>query len=154
MTDTPGSRYTLPFWEALSEGRFLVHRCRECSEAFFPPAPVCPNCGDRDVEWYEASGRGRLHSFTRQHTAPPGFEAPRVVGLVELEAGPRLLAPIGADYDSLSIGAAVEVVPTEYDADYDRGPLAEFPFFEALPVPESGSDSGSAETQGRDGSAP
>lgn len=137
MTDVPADRYTLPFWEGLSEERFLVHHCTECSTVFFPPAPVCPDCGARDVEWHEVSGRGRLYSFTRQHAAPPGFEAPLVVGLVELEAGPRLFAPIDAEYESLSIGAPVEVAPAEYEMSYDRGPLTDFPFFEAVPVTAS-----------------
>lgn len=147
MTDAPTGRYTTPFWEGLSDGRFLVHRCGSCSETFFPPAPVCPHCGGHDVEWHEVSGAGTLYSFTRQHTTPPGFEAPVVVGLVELEAGPRLLVPIDADYEALSIGTAVEVRPTRYDAAYDRGPLEGYPFFEAVPVPASASD-GTTEPKG------
>lgn len=137
-TDAPEGRYSVPFWEALADDRFLVHRCESCASAFFPPAPVCPHCGSQSVEWHEVSGRGQLYSFTRQHTAPPGFEAPLVVGTVELAAGPRLLAPVAAEYDDLAIGTPVEVVATEYDPDYDRGALSEYPFFEAVPSEDAG----------------
>lgn len=133
MSGRPTERYTLPFWEALTEGRFLAHDCAACSTVFFPPAPVCPACGDRAVDWVEVRPRGRLYSFTRQHATPPGFEAPLVVGLVELDAGPRVLAPVAAPFDSLSIGTVVELEPVAYDREYDRGALSDYPFFEAVP---------------------
>ena len=146
-TDAPERRYSVPFWEALAEDRFLVHRCGACASAFLPPAPVCPHCGSRSVEWEAVDGRGELYAFTRQHTAPPGFEAPLVVGTVELAAGPRLLAPVAADYNDLSIGTPVEVVPTEYEPDYDRGALSEYPFFEAVPTDEVGTTGPSGTTE-------
>jgi len=128
-------RYTLPFWEALADGRLLVHRCEsECGRVFFPPGPVCPHCGGRDVDWAEVDPRGQLYSYTRQHVTPPGFDAPLVVGLTELAAGPRLLTPIIADYEDLAIGTAVEVVPAEPPGEVDRGDLTGYPYFEAVPV--------------------
>jgi uncharacterized OB-fold protein len=141
-SDAPEGRYSVPFWEALTQDRFLVHRCKSCASDFFPPAPVCPYCGSQFVEWHGVSGSGQLYSFTRQHTTPPRFEAPLVVGTVELEAGPRLLAPIAAEYDDLAIGTPVEVVATEYDPNYDRGALAEYPFFEAVPTGDTGTGLG------------
>lgn len=140
MNDMPSGRYTVPFWEALSEGSFLVHRCEGCVSLFFPPSPVCPHCGSQDVDWHEVSGQGSLYSFTRQHTTPPGFEAPLVVGLVKLAAGPRFLTPIAADYGTLTIGTSVEVVPAAYDWSYDRGDLSDYPYFEAVPVSDDVAD--------------
>ena len=131
----PDERYTLPFWEALADGRLLVHQCEsECERAFFPPGPACPNCGGRDVDWAEVDPRGQLYSYTRQHVTPPGFDAPLVVGLTELAAGPRLLTPIAADYEELSVGTPVEVVPAEPPGEVNRGELAEYPYFEAIPI--------------------
>jgi uncharacterized OB-fold protein len=134
MTDVPTDRYTRPFWEGLANGEFHINWCSVCDSPFFPPAPVCPFCGDRDVSWQEVDPTGRLYSFTRQHTVAPGFEAPLVLGLVELDAGPRLLAPIAAPYEDLTIGTAVELVPVEYDCGYNRGDLAGHPYFEAVPA--------------------
>lgn len=136
--DLPDERYTLPFWEALADGRLLVHRCESgCGRAFFPPGPVCPHCGGRDVDWAEVDPRGELYSYTRQHVTPPGFDAPLVVGLTELAAGPRLLTPVAADYEDLSVGTTVEVVPAAPPGEVDRGELAEYPYLEAVPVADA-----------------
>lgn len=128
--DPDAGRYTDPFWDALEEDRFLLHRCRDCEEAFFPPAPVCPRCGRTDVAWVEADGQGRLVSFTRQHVAPPGFEAPLALGIVELVEGPRLLAGLPQDA-APSLDATVELTAVGYDAGYDRGDRSGRPFFAA-----------------------
>jgi uncharacterized OB-fold protein len=41
-----------------------------------------------------ASGRGSLYSYVISHLAAPGFDPPYVIGVVELEEGPRLLSNI------------------------------------------------------------
>ena len=134
--DAPEGRYSVPFWEALAEGRFLVHCCGSCGSDFFPPAPVCPHCGCQSVEWQEVDGRGRLYSFTRQHRTALGFDSPTVMGIVELDVGPRLLAPVAANYDDLTIGQSVQLDPWPYNHDYDRGDRDGDPFFAAVPEVE------------------
>jgi uncharacterized OB-fold protein len=124
-----------PFWEGLAEGQFRVPVCLDCETAFFPPAPLCPHCGHGEAEWTDA-GRGTLYSFTRQHRTAPGFDSPIVMGIVELDAGPRLLAPVAADYDDLTIGQSVQLDPRPYDHDYDRGDRDGDPFFAAVPEVE------------------
>lgn len=123
--------YTKPFWEGLEDGVILIHACEGCGERFFPPAPVCPHCQSTAVEWFETTGRGTLYSFTRTHATAAGFEDELVVGTVELDDGPKLLSPIDEPYAALEIGDRVGIEPTEYDADYDRGWLDEYPFFTA-----------------------
>lgn len=123
--------YTRPFWESLREGTLLIHSCADCDQRFFPPSPICPHCHSSGVDWAETTGRGTLYSFTRTHATAAGFDDELVVGVVELDEGPRLLAPIDESYDALEIGDRISIEPTEYDADYDRGWLAEYPFFEA-----------------------
>lgn len=128
-----GTPYTDRFWTALEEGRFLVQQCGACGEAFFPPAPACPACHDDDVDWEGTDGRGEVYSFTTQHRTPPGIDSPATVGIVELDAGPRLLAPFGSA-DELSIGRRVELRPAAYEDGFDRGRLADRPFFVAVPL--------------------
>ncbi|WP_331234378.1 Zn-ribbon domain-containing OB-fold protein [Natronorarus salvus] len=123
--------YTDPFWSALEEGRFLIHGCDGCEEAFFPPSPICPHCHSTDVRWEEASGEGRIHTYTRQHTTAADFEDGIVVGVVELSEGPRLLARIDARYEALSIGDPVGLEARRYDQAFDRGRLADSPFYVA-----------------------
>ena len=134
MSDaTTVERYTARFWAALDNGEFLFHRCGDCERAFFPPTPVCPHCGATDVAWETADGMGTLYSFTRQHTAPPGFEPGDVLGIIELVEGPRVLVLVEAAYDDLTIGQTVELVPVEYEAGFDRGDLDGQPYFVARP---------------------
>lgn len=123
---------TAEFWEALDSDRFLVGRCPDCGTTFFPPRALCPYCA-AEAKTAESSRRGRLYSFTRQHRTAPGFDAPLIVGLVELDEGPRVLASIDAEYDALAIGDDVEMQPVAYEGGVDRGRLADAPFFEAVP---------------------
>lgn len=122
-----------PFFEALDDDAFAVQRCGDCDRAFLPPAPICPHCHASDVGWERTDGRGSLYSFTELHRTPPDFDEPAVVGMVVVE-DVRILAPIDAPYDDLSIGAPVELVATEYTGEHDRGRWADTPFFTAEPI--------------------
>ena len=122
------------FWEGLEEGKLRLPHCDACGEPFFPPGPACPSCREESITWAQTSDAGELYSFTRQHRTPPGFYAPLVIGLVELEAGPRLLSRIDADFESLTLGDRLRIRPCEYDQDYDRGPRSDRPFFVAVPT--------------------
>jgi uncharacterized OB-fold protein len=86
---------TRPFWDAAREGRLLIQACEDCGTRYFYPRPLCPSCLSRRVQWIAASGRGRLHAFVINHRPPRGFPpAPFVIGIVELEEGPRMMAQI------------------------------------------------------------
>lgn len=124
--------YTDRFWDALADGRFLVGDCEDCGDAHFPPSPVCPHCGG-DAGWTESDAVGSLYSFSRQHRTAPGFDEPLVVGLVELDEGPRLLARIDADFGDPAIGDRVAVEPCAYEGGVDRGRRDDDPFFRAVP---------------------
>lgn len=128
--------YTRPFWEALEDDAVLIHACERCERRFFPPSPICPHCHATDVEWVETTGRGTLFAFTRTHATAAAFEDELVVGTVELDEGPKLLAPVDEPYPALEIGDPVGIEAAEYDADYHRGWLDEYPFFVARRLEE------------------
>ena len=96
--DVPGptiTALTAPFWEAAEKGRLLIQRCEACGEALFYPRAQCPHCWSLRLKWLEASGRGRLKSFSVVHRpGHPGWQpvAPYTVGLVELDEGPTMLS--------------------------------------------------------------
>lgn len=121
--------YTDPFWEALEDGRFLIQACTDCGDAYFPPAPVCPNCHSEDVNWVESTAEGELYSFTKQHRTAAGFDSPVVLATIDLAEGPRLLVRMDEKYEDLSIGASVELRPIAYSGGAERGRLADHPFF-------------------------
>jgi uncharacterized OB-fold protein len=67
-----------------------------------------------ETTWFAASGKGRLGTWVTFHQAFQAHFAdklPYVVGLVDLEEGPRLAANIvETSADALEIGLNVEVV--------------------------------------------
>ena len=86
---------TRPFWDAAKAHRLVIQACDACGTRYFYPRPLCPACLSRSVRWIEASGRARLHTFVINHRPPRGFPAaPFVIGIVELEEGPRMMSQI------------------------------------------------------------
>ena len=52
------------YWRYVSEGRFMIQHCKNCSGYIYPPRALCPHCGSPDLEASEASGRGTVYSTT------------------------------------------------------------------------------------------
>lgn len=106
---------TRAFWESAAHGVFLLKRCQDCDVVIWYPRELCPECGRMNTEWFAASGRGSIYSYTINHRGEGAYKdaSPFVVAYVELEEGPRVLTNIvDADLNSLAIGDAVEVVFT------------------------------------------
>ncbi|MDP3139530.1 MAG: OB-fold domain-containing protein [Burkholderiaceae bacterium] len=94
------------FHAHLAAGRFMLQRSRSSGRHVFPPRVAEPGTGARDLEWVEASGLGRLYSFTEvaQKTPRENYN----IALVDLEEGPRVLSTLqGAPAEGLPIGAPV-----------------------------------------------
>jgi uncharacterized OB-fold protein len=100
------------FWEGCRRRELRMQRDPATGELFHPPGPKRnPQTGKWDLEYEVVSGRGRLYSYALPHyPQAPGFSYPVIVGLVELEEGPRLVSNIvGVDRDALEIGMPLEV---------------------------------------------
>ena len=74
---------TQHYWDGAREGELRLQRCKSCDQAYFPPRPFCPECSNREVSIFKASGKGTLHSYVINHMKTPGFEAPYAVAVVE-----------------------------------------------------------------------
>lgn len=100
-----------PFWEAAAEGRLLIQQCPACGRCQFYPRALCTACAAAPV-WIEASGRGRVHTYTvvRQYGAAPfRDELPYVVAVIDLDEGVRMLAGLtGCAPDAVQVGMPVE----------------------------------------------
>lgn len=59
-----------PYFRGLEAGRAVAARCPECGRTWFPPRLVC-SLHDRDVEWTDLTGLGRIVSVTVTETALP-----------------------------------------------------------------------------------
>jgi len=92
---------TAPFWEYARAHELRVQRCAGCGTLRWPPGPVCARCFSEAGEWVPLSGRGELQTWVvyrrEYHEA---FPVPYTIGLVELDEGPRIEAPILDDAPS------------------------------------------------------
>lgn len=104
-----------PFWEGANSGKLMIQRCAraECGKAVFYPRVCCPFCKGAQLNWVEASGRGRITSHTTvRRTHHDGFnsEAPYVFAAVTLDEGPWIYAQVpGAPLEKSLTGRSVEV---------------------------------------------
>jgi uncharacterized OB-fold protein len=104
---------TREFWSGCCRHEIRLQRCRSCARARFSPRPGSPWCGALEFDWFTASGRGRIYSWTVVHRPTlPGFEAlvPYAAVLVELDEGPFLVGQLrGCAADAITAGLAVRV---------------------------------------------
>lgn len=107
------------FARYLKDGHLMGSKCKKCGSTSFPPRADCDNCMSGDFEFFEMSGKARLHTFTKIVAAPTGFEdvAPYIVGVVDLEEGGRALAWIGESIkeEEITIGMELQVVPQIFE---------------------------------------
>ena len=109
------------YWQKAKQGELWLRYCNSCKEAYFFPTDICraiPCANPRDTTWIQASGKATLYTFAivgyESGKAPhPGFEAPYVTAIVELEEGPTMPTNIVMDDptpEELQIGMPLEVV--------------------------------------------
>jgi len=111
------------FWDGVREGRLLIQRCSGCGELRHPPGPMCPHC--LSLEWspVEATGRGTVYSWVLSHHPTEPDAEPRVVVLVDLDEGVRMVGNLtGTPWHDIRNEAPVEA----YFADVDGVPLPQF----------------------------
>ena len=104
---------TQPYWDGLNERRLRLQRCVDCGKVRHYPRPVCDACWSMNVAWRDASGNGRVHSWTVTHHAfHPGFkeELPYTLVTVDLDEGVRMNARLrGLAATELRIGLPVRI---------------------------------------------
>lgn len=103
---------TQPFWDATREHRLLLQRCAN-GHTFYYARTHCPMCLSNETSWVEASGRGKLYSYTvaRRPQSPEFAEdVPYIIAAITLDEGPRMTSLlVDADPDNVAIDGPVEV---------------------------------------------
>ncbi len=96
---------TEAFWAAADQGRFVLPRCVQCHQVHWYPRAFCPFC-HHAVEWFEASGRATLHSYSVV-ASPQGSYC---LAYVKLEEGPLMMSNIvKTTADALRLELPVQV---------------------------------------------
>ncbi len=113
------------FWrKQIARYNLVGTYCKTCDGYFYPPRNVCPDCRrDGKIEEHKFNGKGELVTYTLIHTAAEGFEGqtPYVLGIVQLEEGPRLTSQIVGDPATMHIGMKVKPVFRKLGQDGERG---------------------------------
>jgi uncharacterized OB-fold protein len=102
-----------PYWDGLAAHRLLLQRCAICGRVRHYPRPLCDACHSFEVEWIEASGEARVHSWTvAHHPFHPGFKAelPYTLVTADLPEGVRMVAQLrGAGPEALRPGLPLRI---------------------------------------------
>jgi uncharacterized OB-fold protein len=99
------------FWQGVAEDKLLIARCASCFKLQHPPSPMCPVCGSTEWDTVESSGRGTVHSWIVSHHPTRPDDAPRIVALVDLEEGTRLVTNL-VDVDPSAVSNNMVVTVT------------------------------------------
>jgi len=103
---TPVSEEFQAFTEAAQRGVLVLRECLDCGKLHYYPRAHCPLCGSRNLTWREASGQGRVYSFTRM----AGGRRSVAPAIIDLDEGLRLnTVVLDADVRRLDIGDTVRV---------------------------------------------
>jgi len=82
------------YYEKLEEGKIMGRKCPKCGNVEFPPVYACNACGNYETEWYEISGKAKIHSIVLPAalSSKPEYKnfGKFAYGEIELEEGSRL----------------------------------------------------------------
>jgi NAD(P)-dependent dehydrogenase (short-subunit alcohol dehydrogenase family)/uncharacterized OB-fold protein len=117
MNVPPGARgrTALGLTAAAAEGRFELQVCQDCQAVQYPPREACVVCTSPRLQWRAQSGQGRLLALTTLHHSNDLFFRERLpwrLGLVQLDAGPTVVAHLHGDVASaptpVTVGARLD----------------------------------------------
>jgi uncharacterized protein len=96
------------FWREIPKRyRLEAGKCSKCGHISFPQRLICPECGAKEFEKINLSGKGKLATYTIIRVAPEGFgdQVPYAIGVVDLAEGIRIMAQItDCDPETLKTG--------------------------------------------------
>jgi uncharacterized OB-fold protein len=109
------SRTDQYFWDAARESRLVARRCKNCGALQHPPTPMCPHCQSLDFAVDDLSGRGVIYSWiVSRHPSVPESDS-RIVALIDLEEGIRMVSNIAAEPGTLiRTGMSVKVTFAQF----------------------------------------
>ncbi len=80
-----------PWFEAAAQGKLLLQRDPVTGKPQFYPRGHVLGAPEREPEWFQASGRGTLHTVTVvKRSLHKQFAVPFTIAIVDLEEGVRM----------------------------------------------------------------
>lgn len=94
-----------------AKGPYLVGgACSACGSVTLQVRRICPECWREQTMGEKPIGRrGTLYTYTVLHQVPPGFQAPLLVGYVDLDDGVRVFAHLAIPASQLRPGMPVQL---------------------------------------------
>ena len=81
---------TEAYWAGANDGKLLMKRCTDCNKTHFYPRAICPYCQSANTEWYEASGKGVIYSYSVMRRG----DNPYAIAYVTVDEGVTMLSNI------------------------------------------------------------
>ena len=101
------------YWDACNESRLTLRKCGGCGKVHFYPRGICPFCFSTEGEWVNASGKGKIYSYSVMERSNPPF----TMAYVTLEEGVTMMTNIiDCDFSKIKIGQDVKVVFLDSDS--------------------------------------
>jgi len=98
------------YFNGLQQSKLFIQQCPSCNQFNFIPRPYCPH-DMGELKYIEASGKGKIVTFTIVEKSANPNETPFVLAIVELAEGPALLSRIiGTEPEDVTFNQEVEVV--------------------------------------------
>lgn len=94
------SEISRPYFEGAKQHKLMVQRNKRTGAYLFYSHYFDPADPDAELEWVEASGKGKIYSFTivRQHPHPFFTERlPYAYAIIELDEGVRMISNVITD---------------------------------------------------------
>ncbi|MFM9850092.1 MAG: Zn-ribbon domain-containing OB-fold protein [Hyphomicrobiaceae bacterium] len=98
---------TEAYWEGARNGKLLLKHCTSCNKVHHYPRALCPYCFSDKLEWRQASGKGKVYTYSVMRRALE----PYVIAYVTLDEGIKMMTNIvDCDFDKVRIDQPVKVV--------------------------------------------
>jgi uncharacterized protein len=119
----------LAAFPVVADGKLVGSRCAQCGLLVFPSVSICSRCLSEDSRPFAFGGDGTIYTYTVLRTAARGWDAPYVLGYVDLPEGVRVFAHLtGLAPDEFQVGLPVRMVASEPVVNFEGMEVVSYKF--------------------------
>ncbi len=105
--DPPITSTSEEYWEGTRRKQLIFQWCDSCSAWVHYPRPRCPRCFGTALSWRQPPADYRLYSWALHRAV--GDSPPRMVALVEIDEGLRVLAELVGTFEGIDVDQPLEL---------------------------------------------